>query len=130
MNKPAGNAETPMFGAKWAFGLGAALLVGFAGVMASAIYDKVHLSSLETISEPTAVGDKAYVTLASRQLGMTVLTWKGLPLRLADLKNISASDPDMRKAGIDDSDAFFIYTSPKGETYVKARDTEYLKVER
>lgn len=117
-----------MFGARWAFGLGAALLLGFALVTASAIYDKAHLGALETITEPTAVGDKAYVTLASRQAGMTVLSWNGQPLRLADVNNVSFSDPDMRKAGMDDSHAFFIYTSPKGDLCVKARDTEYLMV--
>jgi hypothetical protein len=125
----------PFFGAKWACGLGGALLLGFAAVTASAIYDKAHLASLETVTEPTAVGDHAFVSPVTREPGMTVLTWNGRPLRLGDIKNVSASDPDMLKAGMDDSHAFFIYTwsipqaaGTSGVYYVKARDGEYLKV--
>lgn len=125
-------APAPFFGAKWAVGLGGVFLLGFAAVTASAVYDKAHLSTLETITEPTAVGDTAFDNPAARTLGMPVVTWNGQPLRLADMNNISASDPDMRKAGMDDTHTYFIYTAPgKGDFYyIKARNTEYLKVQR
>ena len=121
-----------VFGAKWAAGLGVALLLGLAAVTASAVYDKAHLGSLETVTEPTAVGDKAFFTPASRELGVTVLTWNGRPLRLGDIKNVRASDVGMLKAGMDDTHSFFIYTGPetaKGDVYyLKVAGGEYLKV--
>jgi len=123
--------EAPLAGARWAAILGAALLLGFAAVTAFAIHDRMRLASLETVSEPTAVGDSAFFNPASRELGMTVVTWNGRPLRLGDLKNVNASDPSMLKAGVDDTHSFLIYTLPGDSAYyLKARNGEYLKVLR
>jgi len=134
MNRVEDSPEIRVFGGKWAAGLGVALLLGLAAVTASAIYDKAHLSSLETVTEPTAVGDKAFVAPASRELGITVLTWNGRPLRLADVNNVTAFDIGMLKAGMDDTHSFFIYTGPAtgggSVYYLKASDGEYLKVVR
>ncbi len=120
-----------VLGARWAAGLGGALLLGFAAVAAFGVYDKSRLASLETVSEPTAVGDKAFVAPASREVGVTVLTWNGVPLRLAELKNVATPDSGMTKAGVDDTRAFTIYkSSAAGDPafYLKARDDEFLKV--
>jgi len=136
MNPVEESPEIRVFGAKWAAGLGAALLLGFAAVTASAIYDKAHLASLETVTEPTAVGDKAFVTPASREPGITLVTWNGRPLRLGGVENVSASDVSMLKAGMDDTHSFFIYTGPETGAgggsvyYLKAGNGEYLKVVR
>ncbi len=137
MNETGHPVGVPLFGAKWACGLGLALLLGFAAVTASAIHDKARLSSLETVTEPTAVGDSSFVTPASREPGMTLLTWNGRPLRLADVKNVAASDLAMLKAGMDDTHSIFIYTlsvpaSAGGSAvyYLKTGEGEYLKVIR
>ena len=121
-------AENPTNDA-WAAGLAVALLAGFALVAAFTFSDRGHRLSLERVEEPTAAGDTRFVTppaSASTPVG----TFHGKPL--VGTQRVKGHDTAMRKAGPDDSGAFFIYRldDPKerGALFIKVAEGDYLKV--
>src|SRR5438067_5308922 len=90
----------------WAPRLAVALIAGFALVAAFTFSDRAHRVSLERMDEPTAVGDTRFVAppaSAKTPLG----SFHGKPL--LGTQRVKGRDTAMRKVGLDDSGAFFIY---------------------
>lgn len=112
----------------------ATMLVGFAIATGFMFYDRAHTASLEQISQPTAVGDRAYFPLKSdTDPTKTVASFAGHPLFAAE--TVRHRDSEMIKAGMDDSRSFFIYKVVAKATvelsdayYVKLRGGEYVKL--
>src|SRR5438309_9016306 len=101
-----------MLGKKVALIFGAALLGGFALIMAFAIYDKSQRAVLERVEEPTAVGDNAWFHPPEKFDSSAVFaTYEGQPLYPTGADRYDLRDSKMIKVGMDDSKSFWIYKS-------------------
>ncbi len=115
--------------APWAARLGIAMLAGMFIVCVFTWIDDIRRPQLEHVTQPTAVGDSQFVKPAAdpqTPLG----TFHGKPLIAA--QKIKARDTEMLKAGMDDSQIFFIYRAQKpadsDARFVKTANEEYLKI--
>ncbi len=126
------NASEEFAGGKLAAALGAALLLGFAVVTAVAAYDKSRLAALEQITEPTAVGDRAFFPAPEKiEPEKSLLTFGGKALY--GVERIKSYDGRMLKAGMDDSQSFIVYRADSSKAdranfyFLKIADERYLK---
>lgn len=126
---------TPFAGKKWAIGLGTALLLAFGLTIAAGFRDAARISTLEKIDEPSAVGDHAFFPRPDKiSPEKPVLSLGGQPLIALD--TAKGRDGLMLKAGMDDSNSFFVYRArvPKKDEqdlyFLKLADGQYLKVRR
>lgn len=128
------SSEREIFGAKWAARLCLAMLVGLGVVTGVALYEDHRLSGLETTEENTAVGDKAFFSIAPEAATANpagpVVKFNGVPLTPVSFKEYKGRDSQMVRKGLDDTKQFSIYSSTapvkalKGEA-VKGGETYY-----
>jgi len=120
-----------MIGAKWAFGLGAALIAGFALVIAFTTRDAAQRATLETVTEPRAVGDERFFPATEPiDVGKPLVTVNGRQLRAVENEFMEHRASRMEKTSEDDSGSFFIYKSldePPEFLFLKASPDKYVK---
>jgi hypothetical protein len=126
----AGKEEEPMKGKKLALILMGSTLIAFAGVTAFAMYDRAHLKTIESIEEPTAVGDtKLFRGTFVANSSKPVAQFGGANLLAGD--RVKARDTSMIKAGLDDTRSFFVYRSggqrDPAVFYLKLESAAYLE---
>ncbi len=132
---PEAPAEERILGAKWAVILCVGMLLGFCGVIVSAIDDKRHLSTIETISEPTAVGDTRLFPSSDIQPDKQVALWNAHPLFLGKADLVHAEDASMLKMGMEDGGKYFVYkpaekdpSSNGAALFLKVHSGEFVRV--
>lgn len=125
--------STEILGGSWAWKIGAFLVLGFVLVLALAIVDRQRRPQIESFSEVTAVGDRAYFAPGPDPAAPTVLKWSGGQVQVAAAEHVKMRDTSMRKVGQDDATGVSIYraTPKKGEEgpgglFVKVAPGEYL----
>jgi hypothetical protein len=97
-------------GVKWAFRLIGFFLAGALIVTLTVVLDAQNRAKLETISEPTAVGDNATLGFDPRQNpGREVLKWKGEPYFLQNNEIVQLREFEARKFAKDDSGKVELY---------------------
>jgi hypothetical protein len=97
-------------GAKWAYGLMGFFLAGMLIVALAVVLDAKNRTALETISEPTAVGDNSTLGFDPRQNpGREVLKWKGEPYFLQSNAVVQLREFEARKLSKDDSGKVQLY---------------------
>ena len=102
---------TPFVSLKSAFGLGIALLSGFALVSVLAIAGRWNVFTLEQFEEVTAVGDPIFFKSATPFESNQVATnFNGQPLRLVDGEKVEIRDTKMLRVGRDESTQLTIYS--------------------
>jgi hypothetical protein len=113
----------------WAAGVGIAMLVIVSGVAGFTAWDRAHVSSIEGVITPTAVGDTHFVKMPPGGKGATGIKYHG---QLLD----SASDDKLRDARMlrvdaDDSGTYSIYKledDPSAQLYLKAAADDFIEV--
>ncbi|MEA3189324.1 MAG: hypothetical protein QOD99_3154 [Chthoniobacter sp.] len=115
---------------RWAGGLGAALIGGFAIVAAFTCYDHLHRPELETVTEPTAVGDSDFIQPPA---GRDAVLGRFQGKKLVASQRIKARDTRMRKAGMDDGGKFYVYRSSepndRDALFLKVAPEDYLRID-
>jgi hypothetical protein len=121
-----------MIGAKWAIALGATMLAGMTVISLLAAHDKGQLQELETVVQPTALGDNQYAAPVTN-LSIPVAVYQGKQLFALSLDPEHVRDPIMIREGMDDSGKLSIYKSPEpkhaGRFFIKTANSAYWKTE-
>lgn len=108
-----------------------ALLVGFTVVAAFTFFDQQRRAAIERVDEPTAVGDKHFVTSERAATATPLAIWKGRPL--IGSERVKVRDNRMLRAGTTDDGTLSIYRLDESaeknkERAGKQRDVYFLKV--
>ncbi len=118
---------------KWTYGLiGGFLLLMF--VVALTVWtDRQNRSSLEKVTEPTAVGDPIMLDFDPRDNpGREVLNWKGQPYFLQTNEPVKLPEFDALKVGTDDKRKIELYQIKKQNdlrvVLVKIKPNEFLRL--
>lgn len=96
-------ASQPIFAQPWALRFAFLMLAGMTLVAGLGIYDKSQRTKLETSSETTSVGDKAYYPLPpdKSKLPAVAAAWEGKLLYVTELETVRVRDANTVKAGRD-----------------------------
>ena len=118
---------------KWTYGLiGGFLLLMF--VVALTVWtDRQNRSSLEKVTEPTAVGDPIMLDFDPRDNpGREVLNWKGQPYFLQTNEPVKLPEFEALKVGTDDKGKIKLYQIKKQNDLrvilVKIKPNEFLRL--
>lgn len=119
----------------WAVRLGVALLIGYAAITGFAVYNKAHRTAIEKVETPTGVGDQAFYPIQqSFDPSVPLANFQGHSLYFVDWFNIV--DSGMIRAGMDDTNSFFVYrlAGAKGAEasyfYLRYKANAFVKVKR
>jgi len=125
-------AESPVFlGARAAGWFAVLVLIAFGGVIAFSVLDHPKAAALERFSQSTAVGDVHFYTPPVPPLAVPepVLTWEGRAWAPASWEKVKIDDPEMRRAGTDETTGFSLYEPRTGKPagrFIKIAIGEYL----
>lgn len=115
----------------------AALLIGFAAVVAFAVFDQSRRATLEQVVETTAVGDLAFFQPPAKfDSGAVLVKFRGAPLHQTGTARYPLNDGRMIREGMDDAKAVWVYRSLErgGRTgdylFLKVAPGQYLEVSR
>jgi hypothetical protein len=118
---------------KWTYGLigGFLLLMFVVGLTVWA--DRQNRSSLEKVTEPTAVGDPIMLDFDPRDNpGREVLNWKGQPYFLQTNEPVKLPEFEALKVGMDDKGKIELYQIKKQNDLrvilVKIKPNEFLRL--
>ena len=127
------NANESLPAEKWAYGLmGGFLFVMF--IVALTVWiDRQNRTSLEQISDPTAVADPVTLGFDPRaNPGREVLRWKGQPYFLQTNEPVKLPEFDAFKVGKDDKEKIELYQVKKQNdlrvVLVKIAQNEFLRL--
>ena len=121
-------SETPtLFAPRAALRLGAALLVGFAAVLAFTLRDAGRVGELEHFEQVTAVGDTNYYVVPAPPPATAIVHWQDRAWAAVDFVKQDLHDTQMLRVGRDEASGLTLYR-PRAETkadelFVK-RDTD------
>ena len=111
------------------------MLLGYGLITGFAVWDKLHLSSIEKASASTAVGDTTFFPVAASFDPSTPLAnFDGHSLYFVDWR--SSQDELMLKVGMDDTNSFAVYKldGAKGDEasalFLKIKPAYYIKTKR
>jgi len=126
-----------MTGARAALIFGGLLLAGMIANLIMVRQDAAQLDRLETVEQPSAVGDTNYApTPDDKVVGKVVSTMQGKPLAISKGKVMNESDGTMIRAGSDDR-GFVLYRSTRekngkpmlpGLLFLKVKDDQFLSL--
>ena len=120
--------------------LATCFLLLMSGVALSTFMDWRSLEKLEQTVEGTAVGDTEYQIIGERRINHETVevTFEGVPLYFAYLKEVKVDDTQMRAIGRDDADRYTIYepeieklkTGSQGQKlyYIKRKPDKYAQL--
>jgi len=127
--------SSKIFAQSLAIRLGLALLLGYAIVTGFAIHDKMRLKSIEKVTAPTAVGDKAlFPPPASFDPSVPLVNFEGHSLYFVEWQQYL--DTIMTRIGMDDTNSYAVYKldGAKGDDasalYLKIKQGNYVKLKR
>jgi hypothetical protein len=101
-------------GEKWAYGIMAGFLIGWLFVALLVSADSHSRSTLERVSQPTAVGDPITLRFDPKQSpGKEILRWKGEAYFLQTNEPLKLPESDALKIGTDDSAGIQLYQARK-----------------
>lgn len=128
--------DTPaaFFAPRAAAGICAALLAGLAGVVAFSVMDHPKATAVEQFAQSTSAGDTHYYTVPTPALAVPdpVVKWQGRDWAPASYDKSKIDDPDMIRAGKDESNGLSIYhprEKAAGPYFIKLAVGEYLRIE-
>lgn len=117
----------------WAAGIGLGILAVVGCVAAFTAWDRAETGRLERVTEPTAVGDTAFVKEPPGGTGPLGLTLEGRTLEM--VKEAKVRDGKLIREGKDDSGRYSIYRGEdekagieKGQLYMKTAPNEFIEV--
>jgi hypothetical protein len=127
------DASEGLSGEKWAYGLTGSFLLMMLVVALTVWIDNQNRTSLEQISEPTAVADPVMLGFDPRENpGREVLRWKGQPYFLQTNEPVKLPDFEALKAGKDDGEKIELYQAKKQNdlrvVLVKIAANEFLRL--
>ena len=118
---------------KWTYGLIGGFLVLMFVVGLTVWTDRQNRSSLEKVTEPTAVGDPIMLDFDPRDNpGREVLNWKGQPYFLQTNEPVKLPEFEALKVGTDDKGKIELYQIKKQNdlrvVLVKIKPNEFLRL--
>lgn len=126
-----------MTGARAALIFGALLLAGMTANLIMVRSDAAHLDRLETVEQPSAVGDTNYAPNPDvKDVGKVETTMHGRPLVITEEKVMDENDGTMIRAGSDDR-GFVLYRSTREKNgqllypdmlFLKVKDDQFLSL--
>jgi len=127
------NANESLPAEKWAYGLMGGFLLVMLIVALTVWIDRQNRTSLEQISEPTAVADPVTLGFDPRaNPGREVLRWRGQPYFLQTNEPVKLPEFDAFKVGKDDKEKVELYQVKKQNdlrvVLVKIAPNEFLRL--
>lgn len=127
MSEPETQLESRILGGKVAFALGFILICGMSVVSVLAFQDEPRRTTLETLENPTAVGDPVTATLPPKP-DQPIVTVHGKAMFAGSTE--THREIEAYKAGMDDSGKVFLYHvlnrgKPTPQLWVRVGDLEY-----
>ena len=127
------DASDGLSGEKWAYALMGCFLLLMLIVALTVWLDSQNRTSLEQVSEPTAVADLVTLSFDPRENpGREVLQWKGQAYFLQTNEPVKLPDFDALKLGKDDSAKIELYQAKKQNdlrvVLVKLAENEFLRL--
>jgi hypothetical protein len=119
----------------WMAWIGLSTLLVVVSVAVFSVWDRAHLSDLETVNAPTAVGDAHYVRIPAGATGAIGLKFQGRQIDM--ISETKFLDAKLIHIAEDDSGVYSLYQPedqtqgfPKDRYFMKVKPDDYIEVKQ